>query len=454
MTQTSGVIFCLAYILGLLSTAVAWGGYGILTLGIAAAIILSLGARIGYRNTLLTRFRQVKPRVCLATGLVGFLATLYFQARIPQPAANDVSMFIPSADVRTQEQVVQGKVASTPRITRNQRGQFWLEATHLDIRDGTATVSKEVTGNLYVTIPLLQATGLHQSQAIAVTGVLYKPKSAANPGGFDFQAYLAQEGAFAGLKGRKVSLLEPEQSPSWGWWTIRQRIIRSQVRWLNVPEGPLVSAMVLGNRVVDVPFYISDSFVRVGLAHALAASGFQVSLILGVVLALTQHFSRRVQFSLGVTALLIFVGLTGPQPSVLRAVFMGIGVLTALVVQQKVKPLGLLLLAATVLLLFNPGWIWNLGFQFSFLATLGLVVTVPPIMKQLDWLPPAIASLIAVPIAAYVWTLPLQLYTSLLVGTLATYLLTTIALFGYYLATGLGCLALHPQVARAMGVSD
>jgi len=454
MTQTSGVIFCLAYILGLLSTAVAWGSYGILALGIAAAIILSLGARIGYRNTLLTRFRQVKPRVCLATGLVGFLATLYFQARIPQPAANDVSKFIPSADVRTQEQVVQGKVASTPRITRNQRGQFWLEATHLYIRDGTASVSKEVTGNLYVTIPLLQATGLHQSQAIAVTGVLYKPKSAANPGSFDFQAYLAQEGAFAGLKGRKVSLLEPEQSPSWGWWTIRQRIIRSQVRWLDVPEGPLVSAMVLGNRVVDVPFYISDSFVRVGLAHALAASGFQVSLILGVVLALTQHFSRRVQFSLGVTALLIFLGLTGPQPSVLRAVFMGIGVLTALVVQQKVKPLGLLLLAATVLLLFNPGWIWNLGFQFSFLATLGLVVTVPPIMKQLDWLPPAIASLIAVPIAAYVWTLPLQLYTSLLVGTLATYLLTTIALFGYYLATGLGCLALHPQVARAMGVSD
>jgi competence protein ComEC len=85
-------------------------------------------------------------------------------------------------------------------VTRSQRGQFWLEATQLDIENE----SKEVTGNLYVTVPLLQVTGLHEGGAIAVTGSLYKPKPAANPGGFDFQAYLAQEGGFAGLKGRKL----------------------------------------------------------------------------------------------------------------------------------------------------------------------------------------------------------------------------------------------------------
>ncbi|WP_255801479.1 ComEC/Rec2 family competence protein [Acaryochloris sp. 'Moss Beach'] len=46
----------------------------------------------------------------------------------------------------------------------------------------------------------------------------------------------------------------------------------------------------------------------------------------------------------------------------------------------------------------------------SFLATLGLIVTVPSLTQKLDWLPPAIASLFAVPIAAMLWTLPLQLY--------------------------------------------
>jgi competence protein ComEC len=72
--------------------------------------------------------------------------------------------------------------------------------------------------------------------------------------------------------------------------------------------------------------------------------------------------------------------------------------------------LGSLLVAATLLLLFNPLWIWNLGFQLSFLAMLGLLVTVALLTKPLDWLPPAIASLITISLAASLWTLPLQLY--------------------------------------------
>jgi competence protein ComEC len=85
---------------------------------------------------------------------------------------------------------------------------------------------------------------------------------------------------------------------------------------------------------------------------------------------------------------------------------MGCGALIGLVVQRKRKPLNSLLIAATLLLLFNPVWIWDIGFELSFLATLGLMVTVQPLIKRLDWLPPAIASLVAVPITASIWTLP------------------------------------------------
>lgn len=429
MALTSSVIFCIAYILGLLSTAVTWGGYGVIVLGIAVAGLAYFGKRTSYRKKLHNSFWLIKPQLWLLAGLIGFVATIYFQLRTPQPGTNDISRFMAASDRGEQITIVQGKVASTPRLTRNQRSQFWLEATKLNI----ANTSKTVTGKLYVTVPLLQATGLHEGEAIAVSGTLYKPKPAANPGAFNFQAYLAQEGSFAGLKGREVSLLDT--SNKWGWWAIRQRIIRSQARWLEVPEASLISAMVLGNRVIDLPFYISDSFLEVGLAHALAASGFQVSLILGVVLAITRRFSSQVQFCFGITALLIFIGLTGAQPSVLRAVLMGIGVLTALVLKRKVKPLGLLVVAGTILLIVNPIWIWNLGFEFSFLATLGLVVTVPALMKRLDWLPPAIATLIAVPIAAYIWTLPLQIYNfglvspySILVNIITTIPISIISL--------------------------
>ncbi|MEH2288070.1 ComEC/Rec2 family competence protein [Nostoc sp.] len=452
MIQTSGVIICVGYIFGLLFSAVPWGGVWILGLGIVGAIIFR-------RRTILQQLAQKSenagtktksvsnnwqtiphPRIWLAAGLMGFLATLYFQWRVPQPGAKDISQFVPPGNSSNQEQlvIVRGEVASNPRLTRSQRGQFWLEATQLDeVKNdkGSAGVPQGVTGKLYVTVPILQATGLYPSQQIAVTGILYKPKAAFNPGGFDFQKFLKQEGTFAGLIGRQINVLDRERK--WGWWQIRERIVRSQVRWLGIPEGPLVSAMVLGSKAVDLPYDIRDLFVQAGLAHALAASGFQTSLILSVILQLTRRATKGTQFTLGFLALIIFLSLTGFQPAVLRAVIMGFAALVGLLLKRKVKQFGSLLLAATLLLVFNPLWIWDLGFQLSFLATLGLVVTVPALVNRLAWLPPAIAALIAVPLAATIWTLPVQLFVfgvvpsySLLLNVVSTPLISIISIGG------------------------
>ncbi|YAF94950.1 MAG: ComEC/Rec2 family competence protein [Nodularia sp. CChRGM 3473] len=453
MIQTTGVIICLGYILGLLLATVPWGGLWILVLGITAAFLLrrrytrtrQLAQKLensGSKTKAVPNIWQTAPpaRVWLAAGLVGLLATVYFQWRIPQPGEKDISTFVAAGNQSTQEQlvIVRGEVASNPRLTRSQRGQFWLNATQLDqVKNdkGPADVPKGVTGKLYVTVPLLQATGLYPGQQIDVTGVLYKPKAAANPGAFDFQKFLKQQGTFAGLTGRQINILDQYEERQWGWWQIRERIVRSQVRWLGVPEGPLVSAMVLGSKAVDLPNDIRDLFVKAGLAHTLAASGFQTSLILGLILQLTRRATKGTQFTLGCLALIIFLSLTGFQPSVLRAVIMGFAVLVGLVLKRKVKQFGSLLLAATLLLLFNPLWIGDLGFQLSFLATLGLIVTVPALMKSCDWLPPAIASLIAVPVAATIWTLPLQLFVfgvvpaySLLLNIISTPLISMISI--------------------------
>ncbi|QSJ15655.1 ComEC/Rec2 family competence protein [Nostoc sp. UHCC 0702] len=429
MIQTSGVIICLGYILGLLFTAVPWGGVWILILGIVGGVLFRRRypkarqlppkppEKTGKKTKTIPNTKQtiLHPRVWVAAGLVGLLATVYFQWRVPQPGAKDISTFVPPENNNIQEQlvIVRGEVVSNPRLTRSQRGQFWLEATQLDeVKNdkGPADIPKGVTGKLYVTVPILQATGLYPGQQIAITGILYKPKAASNPGAFDFQKFLKQEGAFAGLSGRQINILDTDEKRQWGWWQIRERIVRSQVRWLGIPEGPLVSAMVLGSKAVDLPYDIRDLFVQAGLAHALAASGFQTSLILGVILQLTKRTKKATQFTLGLLALMIFLSLTGFQPAVLRAVIMGFAALIGLLLNRKVQQFGSLLLAATLLLLFNPLWIWDLGFQLSFLATLGLIVTVSPIVQSLAWLPTTIASLIAVPLAATIWTLPVQLF--------------------------------------------
>ncbi|MBE9011370.1 ComEC/Rec2 family competence protein, partial [Pseudanabaenaceae cyanobacterium LEGE 13415] len=256
----------------------------------------------------------------------------------------------------------------------------------------------------------LNGQDLYPGQVIAIQGNLYKPKPKMNPGGFDFQKYLAQEGSFAGLKGTAIKLLDTNQKPNWGWWMLQRDIVRSQAKQFGEAEGALISAMVIGGRVVDIPFDLKNAFSKIGLSHALAASGFQVTLILGVLLAATRRLPKAVQFGTGAAGLIIFMGLTGMQPAVFRAVVMGFAVLLGVWFERRVKPLNSLLITAIILLVVNPLWIWNLGFQFSFLATLGLLVTVPAITKRLDWLPTIVVPAIAVPIAALIWTLPLQLF--------------------------------------------
>lgn len=450
MNQTAVVILCLAYIMGLLCTKIPYGQYAVLGLAIILGLVMpevrqavvgrtaianrakaSAKGRTKRETAALSKERlepgRRTPNLILlskwlwfAAGFIGFSASLYFHSRIPEPTANDISVLIQEdGSAQTQILTVSGKVLSMPRKTRAERSQFWLKVTQISEligNDGAADVYKEATGKLYVTVPLLQANGIHPNQWASVTGSLYKPQPPSNPGSFDFPAYLAKQGSFAAFKGRQVKTKTLENSQTLGLWKVRRRIIRSQIAGLGVPEGTLVSAMVMGRRAVDLSYDLRDRFIQVGLAHVLAASGFHVSLILGVLLFFAKGLSGGARFGLGTLTLIIYVSLTGFTPSILRAAFMGFAALIAIVSERQVKPLGALLVAATILLLVNPLWIWDLGFELSFLATLGLLVTVAPLMKMLDWLPTPIASLVAVPIAASVWTFPLLLYLSKVVS--------------------------------------
>ena len=422
----SWIIICLAYILGLLSTnllTVSGSGFtgqqlSLLVVGLSISALVCAIA--------LNKIR-VSSQVWSIAGIVAIGAVIYFQLRIPQPDKNDISYQV--AAFKGEVVTVVGKVTTEPRLNASQKLKFELKAE--EIND-----SKSVSGKLYVTIPLLQGTGINLGEAIKLRGILYLPQPASYSGGFDFKAYLARQGIFAGMQGFEV--IEREESePKWGWWKLRRRIVQSHLRGLGSPVGQVVSSMVLGRKAVDLPMDIRDRFIEAGLAHVLAASGFHVSLLLGLILKLTNRFSSRSRFVIGIFTLLVYLGLTGIQASVLRACLMGSAILLALAMDTKVKPLGLLLLVATIILLLNPLLIGDLSFQLSFLATFGLIVTIPELQTRLEWLPPAIASLVAVPLAASVWVLPLISYQfnnvatySIIVNIICTPLIAVISLGG------------------------
>jgi ComEC/Rec2-related protein len=433
MTPWGLLIICWAYLLGLLATGITEArilsgvsviGCGMLLIGIVSSLVVP-------------HYWQEGPtaRQWWIAGLVALVAASYCIGRSPQAAPNDISRF-----VSRQEQVVFGQVMQMPQNTRQGKASFFLQVR--SVRKTTDKksfeASRSVSGKLYVTAALAPSKRLYPGEMVELKGEIYGLRNARETDKSSFGDYLAKQGCFAGFKTHWIEFLPNQTPPRWAMWRLRQRIVLAQGRWLGEPAGNLLSAMTLGRGAVDLPYDVKDSFVQAGLAHTLASSGFQVSLILGMVLGALRSQSPQIQAGTGLLSLAIYVGLTGVQASVIRAAVMGVGALIGIALQRKVKPLGCLLMAVNTILLVNPQWIWDVGFQLSAVATLGLIVTVPQLMLRLDWLPVNIATLFAVPIAAYLWAIPLQLLYfevlptySVLLNAIVTPMVVVLSLGGF-----------------------
>ncbi|MCM1985164.1 ComEC/Rec2 family competence protein [Lyngbya confervoides] len=452
MLYSSAVFVYLWFILGLLFGGLPWGGFMVLGLGLFIAIL-----RWGMPTATLRRGPRASTWILL--GVVGLAASFYVQFRMPQPTQTEVGQVADRLNPENPAALyqLQGKVESLPRLTRSDRVRVWLIAQSLvpsGADQASSQASQSVSGRVYLTVPPDVVADLLPGQTVRATGRIYRPKSVTNPGGFDFASWLARQHSFSGMSAETLEIIDTQANS--GIWRLQRKIVQAQQAWVSGPAGPLMGAMVLGKQAVDLPYALQDQFIQVGLAHALAASGFQVSLILACLLSVLRSLPLVAQFGLGSSALLLFVGLSGLEASVVRAVLMGLAGLVALVLGRKMKPVPILILIAFGMLLVQPLWIWDLGFQLSFLATFGLIVSVPPLQKRLDALPPALASMVAVPLAAMIWTLPLQLHSfgvvptyALLANLVTTPLLSVVTLGGCF--SGL-LAALFPPLGSAVAV--
>ncbi|MFK8181943.1 MAG: ComEC/Rec2 family competence protein [Phormidesmis sp.] len=445
MTPWGALVICWAYLTGLLITglsdAVIMNG-----VSIAGLAVLFVG---GIAGTFVPRYWRMGPtrQQWWVAGVIGLMGASYCLFRAPQPATNDVSLF---ASEKVQHVV--GRVVAMPQKTRYGKGRFFFEAQSIK-GDGIA-VPKRVSGKLYVTAPLWPSERMFPGQRVQLQGKVQEIETTQETDKSSFGDYLVKQGCFAKFRTSWVEFLPGQEPPKLALWKLRRRIVDAQSRWLPEPAGHLLSAMTLGRRAVDLPHDVKDSFVDAGLAHTLAASGFHVSLILGLVLGRLKGRSPKTQAMAGALTLLIYVGLTGLQPSVVRASVMGFGALIGLALDRKIQPMGCLLVAANLILLVNPQWVWDVGFQLSAMATLGLIVTVPWLVKQLTFVPTTIATVLAVPVAAFVWTIPLQLYRfetvspySILLNGIATPLVILTSVGGFVSA---GAAIIWPMLGAAI----
>ncbi|WP_299702088.1 ComEC/Rec2 family competence protein [uncultured Pontibacter sp.] len=146
-------------------------------------------------------------------------------------------------------------------------------------------------------------------------------------------------------------------------------------------EYGISSALILGVKD-ELDNSIRDAYAQTGTMHVLAVSGLHVGLIYGVLAFLLAGFKRtnrqRIVYAAVILSVLwLYAFITGLSPSVLRAAFMFSLVTIALASRRQHNIYNTLAIAAFGLLLYNPYYLLEVGFQLSFLALLGIVYLQP-----------------------------------------------------------------------------
>lgn len=186
--------------------------------------------------------------------------------------------------------------------------------------------------------------------------------------------------------------------------------------WVSIEHAPMVKAILLGDKT-DLTNEIKEAFINTGAMHMLAVSGLHIGLIVLILSIafkyLFFHRNKKLAQLVIVAILWFYAFLTGFTPSVVRAVMMFTIIILVLFMRKNYNAINSLTIAGFFILLYDPLAIYDIGFQLSFLAMLGIFTLYPSIdsifnIKQ-KWLL-FLWQGTAIGFAALVFTTPISIY--------------------------------------------
>ncbi len=161
--------------------------------------------------------------------------------------------------------------------------------------------------------------------------------------------------------------------------TFRMRTAARVRKDLPSPHSELLLGMTLGiDNLYEVPKF-KKMLRDTGTIHVVVVSGYNVTLVYNAVIRLLGSPYKTRNLALGIAATFLFSVVSGFEPPVVRAWVMGSIIALGKFYGRKVDALSVLLFTGLVMALINPGYIYNLSFQLSFLATLSLIMFEHPI---------------------------------------------------------------------------
>jgi len=211
---------------------------------------------------------------------------------------------------------------------------------------------------------------------VRLTARLATPGPSRNPGGFEPKAAADAE-AIAASGIAFTAVLSSGGLGSWPRPTVmrwRRAIERSFAGGLDSAAHELVTPLVTGDRSA-LSSDLNASFKAAGLVHLLALSGLHVTWMAGMARGLIATLGRGVtaRALAGAACALVYAGIAGPLPSLMRAVATECFATLARLSDRALDPIQALALSVLACLIAAPGWALDLGFQLSCAATLGLV---------------------------------------------------------------------------------
>lgn len=108
---------------------------------------------------------------------------------------------------------------------------------------------------------------------------------------------------------------------------------------------------------------------------------------------------------------IVYSLMTGLGASVVRATFMLVFVLIGKLIDRDAHSISLLAFVAFLMLLYNPMYINDVGFQLSFIVTFGLLIMTPFLMRGKNKFVNWVIGTVSIPIIAQLWVMPIQIFT-------------------------------------------
>jgi competence protein ComEC len=204
--------------------------------------------------------------------------------------------------------------------------------------------------------------------------------------GFDYRAYLRHQGIYSSVQYARLEKIgNNEANPLLQLiYTVRSQAMKSLEAIFPAQESALLKGILLGDAHA-LSDELKSAYALTGTAHIYAISGFNMVVLANLVTRFLTRKHKNWKSGLAVIAVLGFYTLmVGASASVVRAAIMGSLALVGSLIGRKGNLLNTLGLSVFVMLLFNPHLPWDIGFQLTVMATLGLAVFSGPLIARLE----------------------------------------------------------------------